>query len=87
VYGHKAILPVEISLNAIRFARKNDLVVGDYHDLMMDSIDKVTDKRVTTLRKIEKHKIIVAKAYNKEAKAKSFQDGDPVWKIVLPLRS
>jgi hypothetical protein len=26
VYGNKAILPLEISLNAIRFARKNDLL-------------------------------------------------------------
>jgi hypothetical protein len=53
----------------------------------MDNIDEVTDKRVTTLREIEKDKIMVAKAYNKKVKAKSFQVGDLVWKTVLPLRS
>jgi hypothetical protein len=41
---------VDISLNAIRFTRKNDLVVDDYFDLMMDNIDEVTDKRLMTLR-------------------------------------
>jgi hypothetical protein len=35
VYGQKVVLPIEISQNAIRFARQNDLVVGDCHDLMM----------------------------------------------------
>jgi hypothetical protein len=54
---------------------------------MMDNIDEVIDKRVTALRKIEKDKIMVAKAYNKKVKAKSFQVGDLVWKTVLPLRS
>jgi hypothetical protein len=40
----KLFLPVEISLNAIRVARQNDLGVDDYYNLMMDNIDEVTDK-------------------------------------------
>ena len=66
VYGQKVVLPVEISLNSIRFARQNDLIVGDYHDLML------------ALREIDKDNIIVAKAYKKKVKAKSFQVGDLV---------
>jgi hypothetical protein len=54
---------------------------------MMDNIDEVADKRVTALGEIQKDKIIVAKAYNKKVKAKSFQVGDMVWKTVLPLRA
>jgi tRNA A37 threonylcarbamoyladenosine dehydratase len=69
---------VEISLNAIRFARQNDLNVSDYHDLMMDNIDEVTDKRLMALREIEKDKVIVSNAYNKKVKTKSFQIGDLV---------
>jgi hypothetical protein len=45
---------VEISLNIIRIARQNDLTVGDYHDLMMDNIDEVTNKRMLALRKIRR---------------------------------
>jgi hypothetical protein len=87
VYGQEAVLPMEISLNAIRFARKNDLTVGDYYNSMMDNIDEVTDKRVTALGEIEKDKIMVAKAYNKKVKAKSFQVGGLVWKTILPLKN
>jgi hypothetical protein len=65
-------LSVEISLNVIRFARKHDLAIGDYHDLIMDNIDVVTDKRLMALREIEKDKIIITKAYNKMVKTKSF---------------
>jgi hypothetical protein len=54
---------------------------------MMDNINEVTDKRVMALEEIEKDKIMIAKAYNKKVKAKSFKVGDLVWKTVLPLRS
>jgi hypothetical protein len=87
IYGQEAVLPVKISLNIVRFAKKNDLTVGDYYNSMMDNIDEVTDKRVTTLGEIEKDKIMVAKAYNKKVKATLFQVGDLVWKTILPLRS
>jgi hypothetical protein len=50
VYEHGAFLLVEISLNAIRFARQNDLTVGDYHDLLMDNIHEVTNKRMIARR-------------------------------------
>jgi hypothetical protein len=81
------VFPIEISSIAVRFARQNDLTVGDYYNSMMDNIDEVTDKRVTTLGEIEKDKIMVTKSYNKKVKAKSFHVGDLVWKTVLPLRS
>jgi hypothetical protein len=80
-------LPVEISLNAVRFARQNDLTVIDYYNSMMDNIDEVTNNRVIALGAIEKDKIMVARAYNKKVKAKSFQAGDMVWKTILPLRN
>jgi hypothetical protein len=87
VYGQEAMLLVEIILNAVRFTKQNDLTVYDYYNSVMDNIDEVTDKRATTLGEIEKDKIMVAKAYNKKVKAKSFQVGYLVWKTVLPLRS
>jgi hypothetical protein len=69
---------MEISLNTIIFARQNDLTIGDYHDLMINNIDEVTDKRMMALREIERDKVIVAEAYNKRVKAKSFQIGNLV---------
>jgi hypothetical protein len=86
MYGHEIVLPMEISLNVIMFARQNNLTVDDYHDLMMDNIDELTDKRLMALKEIQKDKIAVAKGYNKKVKAKSFHVGDLVWKTILTLR-
>jgi CO dehydrogenase/acetyl-CoA synthase epsilon subunit len=77
VYGQEAVLPVEISLNAVKFARQNDLTIIDNYNLMMDNIDEVIDKRVIALGAIEKDKIMVARAYNKKVKAKSFSSRGP----------
>ena len=87
VYGQDAMLPIEVNLDAYRFARQNDLDVGEYHDLMMDNIDEVTDKRLIALKEIEKDKIMVAKAYKKKVKPKNFLVGELVWKTVLPLKT
>jgi hypothetical protein len=86
-YGQEVVLPVEISLNVVRFDRQNDLTVGDYYNLMMGTIDEVTDKRLVALGEIEKYKIMVSKVYDKKVKTKSFQVEDLVWKIILPLRN
>jgi hypothetical protein len=72
LYGQEAMLLVEISLNAVRFARQNDLTIGDYYNSIVDNIDEVTDKRVIALGEIEKDNIMVAKAYNMKVKANSF---------------
>jgi len=87
VYGQDAVLPVEVNLDAYRCAKQNDLNVGEYHDLTMDNIDEITDKRLMALKEIEKDKTMVAKAYNKKVRAKSFQIRELVWKTVLPLKT
>jgi hypothetical protein len=51
----------------------------------MDKIDDVPESRFKALEEIEKEKIMIAKAYNKCVMEKSFQVGDLVWKMILPL--
>jgi hypothetical protein len=63
------------------------LSIVDYHNLMLDRHDEVSDERVKTLGKIERDKLRVAKAHNKRVKEKSFQVGDLVWKTILPILS
>jgi hypothetical protein len=72
VYGQGAVLPVEVNLDVYRLAKQNDLFIVMYHDMMMDNIDEVTDKRLKALKEIEKGKACVANAYNKKVKSKSF---------------
>jgi hypothetical protein len=87
VYGQEAVLPVEVNLDAYRLAKQNDLSAIVYHNLMMDNIDEMTNMRLKALKKIEKNKARVARAYNKKVKSKSFQVGELVWKTILPIGS
>jgi hypothetical protein len=87
VYVQEAVLPVEVNLGAYRLAKQNNLNVESYYALMMDNIDEVTHKRMEALEEIEKDKRRVARAYNKQVKAKSFQVGDLVWKTIIPIGS
>jgi hypothetical protein len=59
----------------------------DYHNLMLDQLDEVSDERVKALGEIERDKLRVAIVYNKRVKKKSFQVKDLVWKTILPIGS
>jgi hypothetical protein len=59
----------------------------DYHNLMLDRLDEVSDERVKDLGEIERDKLRVAKAYNKRVKEKLFQVRDLVWKTIFPIGS
>ena len=56
-------MPVEVNLDTYRLAKQNELSAIDYHDLMMDNIDEVSDKKLQALKEIEKDKLWVARAY------------------------
>jgi hypothetical protein len=72
VYGEEAILPVELNLDALRMSPQNELSVVDYHNLMLDRLDKVSDERVKAFSEIQRDKFRVSRAYNKRVKKKSF---------------
>jgi hypothetical protein len=87
VYGQEVVLPIEVNLDALRIALQNELSTVDYHNLMLDKLDEVSDERVKALGEIERDKLRVAKAYNKRVKEKSLQVGDLNWKTILPIGS
>jgi hypothetical protein len=87
VYRQEVILPVEVNLNDLRIAQQNELSAVDYHDLIHDKLDEVSDERVKALGEVERDKLRAAKAYNKRVKEKSFQVRDLVWKTILPIGS
>jgi hypothetical protein len=78
VYEQEVILPIEVNLDALLIVRQNELSVVDYHNLMLDRLDEVSDERVKALDEIERDKLRVGKAYNKRDKVKLFQVRDLV---------
>jgi hypothetical protein len=85
VYGQEAVLPMDIGLQSLRVTKQGNLSAKEYHELMMFKIDDVHESRFKALEEIQKEKIKIAKAYNKHVMQKSFQVGDLLWKMILPL--
>jgi hypothetical protein len=54
---------------------------------MLDRLDEASNERIKSLGEIERDKLRVARAYNKKVKEKSFQVGDLVWEMILPIGS
>lgn len=42
LYGREAPFPIKVNLYAYRLAKRNDLSIALYEELMVDNIDKVT---------------------------------------------
>ncbi|CAL9020231.1 unnamed protein product [Prunus brigantina] len=84
-YGHDAILPMEIAVQSLRIAHQHDLVGEDYSQAMLLELEGLDASRIDTLNKLLAGKQAVSRAYNKRVKNKSFEEGEIVWKAVLPL--
>jgi hypothetical protein len=85
VDGQGAVLSVEINLQVHRVIKPDTLSAEDYTELMMEKIDEMPEGRFRALNEIEREKVRVVKAYNKKVVEWSFQVGELVWKMILPL--
>ena len=85
VYGHDAVLPWEVNVGSRRVELQNQLSPEQYHDLMMDELEDVTQQRLVALKKIEDNKARIARHYDKKVVPRKFQQGELVWKLKLPI--
>jgi ribonuclease HI len=85
VYGHEAVLPWEYVIGSRRIALQDELTADDYHNLMVDESEDLVQSRMYALQKITKDKERVARHYNKKVVPKSFEEGELVWKLILPI--
>ena len=85
VYGHEAVLPWKTRLGSRRVTFQDQLTADDYTALMKDELEDLTGHRLNALINIEANKARVCRWYYKKVKAKSFDRGDLVWKLVLPI--
>ncbi|KAK2444202.1 hypothetical protein QL285_015246 [Trifolium repens] len=84
-YGHDAVLPVEIHLQSARVQRQMEIPLDHYYQMMSDELVDLDEERLNALEVLTKQKEKVAKAYNKKVKSKSFNIGELVWKVILPM--
>jgi len=84
-YGHDAVLPVEINLQSVRIQRQMEIPTDYYWNMMLDELVDLDEERLKALEMLTRQKDRVAKAYNKKVKNKTFNVGDLVWKVILPM--
>ncbi|XP_045810928.1 uncharacterized protein LOC123905369 [Trifolium pratense] len=84
-YGHDVVLPVEIYLQSIRIQRPMEIPTDHYWSMMFDELVDLDEERLRALDTLTRQKERVAKAYNKKVKSKTFDVGNLVWKVILPM--
>ena len=64
---------------------QDQLTADDYAALMKDELEDLAGHRLNALISIEANNARVGRWYDKKIKAKSFNQGDLVWKLALPI--
>ncbi|XP_015970288.1 uncharacterized protein LOC107493750 [Arachis duranensis] len=49
VYGHDAVLPLEINLNTMRVMKQDDLPIEDYWNAMFDEMNELDSEHIMAL--------------------------------------
>ncbi|XP_050874862.1 uncharacterized protein LOC127078450 [Lathyrus oleraceus] len=84
-YGHDAVLPVEIQVQAVRTQRQYEIRSEDYWSMMTDELVDADEERMLALDSLQRQKEKVARAYNKRVREKVFAVDDLVWRVILPM--
>ncbi|XP_016199221.1 protein NYNRIN-like [Arachis ipaensis] len=85
VYGHDAVLPLEINLNTLRISKQSNLLVDDYWNAIFDELSELDSERILALDNMIRQKASIARSYNHRIKEKSFNIGELVLKVILPM--
>ncbi|XP_073051371.1 uncharacterized protein [Primulina eburnea] len=86
-YGHDAVLPMEVVVPSLRVMKQNDLEPESYTEAMIMELEDLDELRMQTYNALMLQKSKVARSYNKRVNKKIFEEGDVVWKVILPLGS
>ena len=72
---------------SLRVSKQNDLTSQEYSEAMMMELESIDDGRMQAFNYMLVKKNKVAQTYNKRVNRKSFEVGNLVWKIILPVGS
>ncbi|KAK9713122.1 hypothetical protein RND81_06G004400 [Saponaria officinalis] len=85
VYGHEAILPVEVNVRTIKVDRQHRMTSEAYQETMSIMNLDIEAKREQALSSLIKQKRLIVESYNKQVRKKFFKIDDLVWKVRLPM--
>ncbi|XP_074298983.1 uncharacterized protein LOC141629975 [Silene latifolia] len=84
VFDYDAVIPAEVNVESPRILYQNSIDLGSYVESMSITNLDIEHLREQALTNLLQNKIKSAKTYNARVKAKSFLEGDLVWKVILP---
>ena len=78
---------MEVVVPSLRVSKHNGLNPQEYSEAMMIELEELDGKRLQALDHIMIQKKKVAKAYNKRVRRKNFEEGELIWKVMLPINA
>ncbi|XP_024196443.1 uncharacterized protein LOC112199695 [Rosa chinensis] len=85
MFGHDAVLPLEINVHSLRVQEQHHLIGEDYVQAMWQEREDLSGQRLAALDNLVMDKRRIARAYDKRTRGRSYKEGYLVWKAVLPL--
>ncbi|XP_050135655.1 uncharacterized protein LOC126611393 [Malus sylvestris] len=77
-FGQDVVLPMEINVSSIRIQNQFGLHSEEYIQVMCQGVEDLDVARIKALNKIQEGKRVVARAYNKKVKLKTFKERELV---------
>ncbi|XP_050379506.1 uncharacterized protein LOC126796823 [Argentina anserina] len=84
MYGHDAVLPIEVNVQSLRVREQHQLIGEDYVQAMYQEHEDLDSRRMEALDSLMAEKQKIARLYDKRTRGRSFGVGDLVWKACLP---
>ncbi|XP_072087038.1 uncharacterized protein [Arachis hypogaea] len=69
----------------LQVSKQSSLPVDDYWNAIFDELNELDSERILTLENIVRQKVSIARSYNHRIKEKSFDIGELVLKVILPM--
>ncbi|XP_050368989.1 uncharacterized protein LOC126787100 [Argentina anserina] len=85
MYGHDAVLHMEINVQSLRVREQHQLIGEDYVQAMFQEHDDLDFRRMEALDSLIAEKKTIARLYDKRTRGRIFGVGDLVWKVCLPF--
>lgn len=76
---------MELMVHSWRVTQQNNMTLTNYDRAMLEELNDLYKARLATINHVMVYKWCVSQARNKKVKHKSFDEGELVWKVILPF--
>ena len=78
MFGHDAVLPLEINIASLRVQEQHQLLGEDYVQAMWQELEDLNEHRVAAFNNLVLEKQRIARSYDKITRGQSYAEGQKV---------